>query len=245
MAAAGGFKKRVFDMALTAKTENLMATGQLHHPIYDRLVFHKIKKALGFDHLRLMVSGSAPLSPKVMTFFRCLLSVPVVEGYGQTEACAGTTVGHPDDMMTVGHVGRPFSCLEITLADVPEMGYLHSDTDHKGQPCQGRGEIWIRGPSVFKGYYKDEEKTRECIDEEGWLHTGDIGLWTLHGQLQIIDRKKTIFKLAQGGPYQEKSCVECLLCAVITSRALNAWLVYVFRSCDTKSMSLQKRLKMF
>lgn len=122
-----------------------------------------------------------------------------MEGYGQTENAACATICHPEDMMTAGHVGGPNPAVEIVLIDVPEMRYLHTDTDHKGQPCQGRGEICVRGPPVFKGYYKDEAKTKEAIDEEGWLHSGDIGLWTSQGTLQIVDRKKNIFKLSQGG----------------------------------------------
>ena len=133
-----------------------------------------------------------------MVFFRCILGVAIVEGYGQTEGAAAATISHPDDVGTAGHVGGPSGATEIVLVNVPEMGYLYTDTHHQGQPCQGRGEIWIRGPNVFKGYYKDEEKTKEAVDEEGWLHSGDIGLWTMQGQLQIVDRKKNIFKLSQG-----------------------------------------------
>lgn len=150
------------------------------------------------DQVRILVSGSAPLSDTVMTFYRCMLGVTVVEGYGQTEGTGCTTLGTPDDMITVGHVGGPSGSSEVVLVDVPEMGYLHTDTNNRGVPCFGRGEICFRGPNVFKGYYKDEEKTRETIDDEGWLHSGDIGLWRPDGSLQIIDRKKNIFKLSQG-----------------------------------------------
>mmetsp|Transcript_61841 Transcript_61841/g.182595 ORF Transcript_61841/g.182595 Transcript_61841/m.182595 type:complete len:570 (-) Transcript_61841:600-2309(-) len=198
ISAAGGMKKKIFDSALAAKAEGLQR-GHLTHPLYDRLIFNKLKKALGMDHIRFMVSGSAPLSNKVMTFFRCMLGVPVVEGYGQTEGTAAATIGAQDDIATVGHVGGPVDCCEVVLVDVPEMGYLHTDTSHQGLACRGRGEIWIRGPHVFKGYYKDEAKTKEAINDEGWLMSGDVGLWTLEGTLAIIDRKKNIFKLAQGG----------------------------------------------
>mmetsp|Transcript_26715 Transcript_26715/g.35715 ORF Transcript_26715/g.35715 Transcript_26715/m.35715 type:complete len:679 (-) Transcript_26715:105-2141(-) len=197
MEAAGGMKKRIFDAGLAAKREGLQH-GKLTHGLYDALIFNKIKKALGMDCIRALVCGSAPLSDGVMTFFRCLLGVPIMEGYGQTEGTAAATIGDKDDFASIGHVGGPTAAVEIVLMDVPEMGYLHTDTSHQGQPCRGRGEICVRGPNVFKGYYKDEEKTRETIDEEGWLHSGDVGLWTLNGQLRIIDRKKNIFKLANG-----------------------------------------------
>eukprot|EP00521_Asterionellopsis_glacialis_P007005 CAMPEP_0195281536 /NCGR_PEP_ID=MMETSP0707-20130614/807_1 /TAXON_ID=33640 /ORGANISM="Asterionellopsis glacialis, Strain CCMP134" /LENGTH=675 /DNA_ID=CAMNT_0040340435 /DNA_START=73 /DNA_END=2100 /DNA_ORIENTATION=- len=198
MQAAGGLKLTLFQAALHAKTEGLRNHGHLTHGLYDRLIFNKIKKALGMDQVRFMVSGSAPLSESVMTFFRCLLGVPVVEGYGQTEGAAAATVSALEDQSTVGHVGAPTGCCEVVLVNVPEMGYTHRDTHHNGIPCEGRGEIWVRGPNVFVGYYKDDQKTKETVDEDGWLHSGDIGLWTTEGNLQIIDRKKNIFKLAQG-----------------------------------------------
>ncbi|XP_050915263.1 long chain acyl-CoA synthetase 6, peroxisomal-like [Lathyrus oleraceus] len=92
-----------------------------------------------------------------------------------------------------GHGGSPSPCCEIKLVDVPEMNYT---SDDQPNPC---GEFCIRGPIIFQGYYKDEVQTREVIDEEGWLHTGDIGIWIVGGRLKIIDRKKNNFKMAQGG----------------------------------------------
>ena len=102
-----------------------------------------------------------------------------------TETCAFSCVTDYNDR-EYGHIGMPTSCCEIKLVDVPEMDYLTSD-----KPCS-RGEIWIRGPTIFKGYYKMPEKTAEDITSEGWFKTGDVGLWRLDGNLQIIDRKKSI-----------------------------------------------------
>ena len=136
-------------------------------------------------------------------FLSPLLVLFSSKGYGQTEGAAAATIANPGDVRSVGHVGGPTPTTEICLYDVPEMGYLHTDTIHdtvQKIPCMGRGEICIRGPNVFPGYYKDFENqnTMEMIDHENWLHSGDIGLWRLDGTLQIIDRKKNLFKLAQG-----------------------------------------------
>lgn len=88
--------------------------------------------------------------------------------------------------------------MEFKLKDIPEMNYTSLDRDSRGK-LTPRGEIWLRGYSVFKGYYKDPAKTMETITEDGWLKTGDIGM-ILPGSnaMKIIDRKKNLFKLQQG-----------------------------------------------
>jgi long-chain acyl-CoA synthetase len=136
-----------------------------------------------------------------MEFFRILLGScggSVHEGYGQTETTGGTTITYSEDLTVAGHVGGPLPVCEIKLVDVVDMGYLHTDAVHMNQRCDGRGEICVRGPGVFSGYFKDQVATAEALDADGWLHTGDIGLWTPFGQLAIIDRKKNLLKLSQG-----------------------------------------------
>ncbi|XP_064886081.1 long-chain-fatty-acid--CoA ligase 6 isoform X8 [Columba livia] len=155
--------------------------------LWDKLFFNKIQASLG-GCVRMIVTGAAPASPTVLGFLRAALGCQVYEGYGQTECTAGCTFTTPGDW-TSGHVGAPLPCNLIRLKDVEELNYFAS---------KGEGEICVKGPNVFKGYLKDEEKTREALDQEGWLHTGDIGKWLPNGTLKIIDRKKHIFKLAQG-----------------------------------------------
>lgn len=149
-----------------------------------------MKAALG-GRVRIILSGASPISPDVLDFLRICFGGFVSEGYGMTETSC-LIAGSQRGDNTSGHVGAPSPSCEVKLADVPEMEYTNDDKPYP------RGEICVRGPTLFKGYYKDEVQTREIFDEEGWLHTGDIGCWLPGGRLKIIDRKKNIFKLAQG-----------------------------------------------
>uniref|UniRef100_A0A453KA82 Long-chain-fatty-acid--CoA ligase n=1 Tax=Aegilops tauschii subsp. strangulata TaxID=200361 RepID=A0A453KA82_AEGTS len=186
---SGGLKERLFRTAYNAKRQALM-NGRNPSPMWDKLVFNKIKARLG-GRVRLMTSGASPLSADVMEFLRICFGGEVLEGYGMTEtSCVITTMDIGDKL--IGHVGSPNPSCEVKLVDVPEMNYTCED-----QPYP-RGEICVRGPTIFRGYYKDEVQTRDVIDNDRWLHTGDIGLWLPGGRLKIIDRKKNIFKLAQG-----------------------------------------------
>ncbi|KAL5566075.1 hypothetical protein UlMin_029239 [Ulmus minor] len=187
--SSGVMKERLFRAAYNSKKQAIMR-GRNSSPMWDRLVFNKIKEKLG-GRVRFMGSGASPLSPDVMEFLRVCFGSEVIEGYGMTETSCVISIMDEGDTLT-GHVGSPSSACEIKLVDVPEMNYTSEDQPHP------RGEICVRGPIVFQGYYKDEVQTREVIDDDGWLHTGDIGLWLPGGRLKIIDRKKNIFKLAQG-----------------------------------------------
>ncbi|KAH9682772.1 Long chain acyl-CoA synthetase 6 (peroxisomal) [Citrus sinensis] len=186
---SGGLRERLFNAAYNAKKQ-AMLSGKNPSPMWDRLVFNKIKDKLG-GRVRFMGSGASPLSPDVLDFLKICFGGRVTEGYGMTEtSCLISQLDEGDNLS--GHVGSPNAACEIKLVDVPEMNYTSED-----QPCP-RGEICVRGPLIFKGYYKDEIQTKEVIDEDGWFHTGDIGMWIPGGRLKIIDRKKNIFKLAQG-----------------------------------------------
>ncbi|KAL0730768.1 hypothetical protein Bca4012_026862 [Brassica carinata] len=149
----------------------------------------KVKQGLG-GNVRIILSGAAPLASHIESFLRVVACCHVLQGYGLTESCAGTFVTFPDDLDMLGTVGPPVPNVDIRLESVPDMEY-----DALGSTP--RGEICIRGKTLFSGYHKREDLTNEVLID-GWFHTGDVGEWQPDGSMKIIDRKKNIFKLAQG-----------------------------------------------
>jgi len=184
---------------------------------YNKLLT-KISKKLGLNECQLLISGAAPLSGYLHEFLLNLIpGVSVMQGYGMTETTACGTVMRPDDRAG-GHVGGPTLVTYIKLRDVPEMNRLHSNNPPDG-------EILIGGPANFKGYYKNPAKTEETlIDESGtmWVATGDIGVICPNNSIKIVDRKKNIFKLAQG----EYIAVEKIEMAYSKCPAVNQLWVY-------------------
>jgi len=180
-------KENLLKYALKRKQMEMEKGIFRNNSMWDKIVFKQVHQKLG-GRVRAVFCGSAPLSGRVMQFARCALGAIVFEGFGSTETTAICTTQIPGDLET-GSVGPPLPSARIRLMDVPEMDIWAKD---------GRGEICVKGPSVFKGYLNDPEKTAEALDAEGWLHTGDIGAWQPNGALKVVDRKKHIFKLAQG-----------------------------------------------
>ncbi|CAG9539002.1 unnamed protein product [Cercopithifilaria johnstoni] len=179
-------KRFIFHLALKSKLRQL-AKGQLHfNTIWDKTVFKKTRALFG-GQLRLITSGGAPISTDVMNFSRVVYGCLLVEGYGQTECSAAGTISLPFDTVA-GHVGGPAVWAQVKLVDVKELGYSAEENT---------GEVCFRGAGLMDGYFDDPELTSKTVDQEGWLHTGDIGMWLPNGSLRIIDRKNTLFKLAQ------------------------------------------------
>ncbi|XP_012936178.1 long-chain-fatty-acid--CoA ligase 5 [Aplysia californica] len=180
-------KSLLFKWAMASKMKEIQQGIIRKDSFWDKLVFSKVQEKLG-GRVRVLISGSAPLSSDVMTFLRCAMGCVVLEGYGQTEMGAGITFQLPGEP-GAGHVGPPLPGYQVKLVDVPDMQFFVKDN---------YGEVCARGKPMLKCYYKNPEKTAETIDEDGWLHTGDIGTWLPNGTLKIVDRKKHIFKLSQG-----------------------------------------------
>merc|ERR1719192_1616642 len=174
-------------------------------PMVDRIVFNKIKSLLG-GRMRFAITGGAPLSPETHEFIRVCLGLTLVQGYSLTETtCSGTCMEWGDS--SVGKVGAPMAGMEIKLVNWEEGNYLVKDSPRP------RGEIIIGGPTVAKGYFKNEKITEENFFTEGgkrWFRTGDVGELFEDGTLRIIDRKKDLVKL-QLGEYVSLGKVESQL----------------------------------
>ncbi|CVK15950.1 long-chain acyl-CoA synthetase [Apibacter mensalis] len=177
--SSGWIKKQIFLWALNvAKKFEPFKPVSFSHKIADALVFKKWRKAVG-NNLQLIICGSAALSENLCRIFNAA-GLVITEGYGMTETSPVISVnGRTEDVFRLGTVGPLLNGNEVKIAD--------------------DGEILTKGPNVFLGYYKDEEKTKEIFTEDGWLKTGDIG-YMKDGFLKITDRKKEIFKTS-GGKY--------------------------------------------
>lgn len=189
---AGGFlRKKIFDIGFQYKLSRMLKglKQDKASPFFDSLVFSKIKQGLG-GRVRIILSGAAPLARHVEEFLRVATGSLALQGYGLTETCGASFVSIPDVISMMGTVGVPLPNIDVRLESVPELGY-----DALADPP--RGEVCIRGKSVFVGYHKREDLTQDVM-VDGWFHTGDIGEWQQDGALKLIDRKKNIFKLSQG-----------------------------------------------
>ena len=183
MEKQGGIKKAIFEWSIGVG-KKMRATERAgrkpgfllrkQYEFADKQVLSKIRGLFG-GKIRLAVSGAAPINPEILSFFDAG-GVLVLEGWGMTETSTAATVSTPDEFK-VGTIGKPFPGCEVKIAD--------------------DGEILVKGPNVFQGYYKNEEATRETI-VDGWLHTGDVGEFDEDGFLKITGRKKDIIITAGG-----------------------------------------------
>ena len=189
-AQRGGLAGRLAQAAIRRAFEKTEGTAHtLLDRVFERLVYKRIRARMG-GRLRLVITGSAPLDPRLCRFF-LNIGLDVYEGYGRTESAPVLSVNYPGHRK-LGTVGRAFPGVELRVA--PD------------------GEVLARGPNVMRGYYGHPEATREALDEEGWLHTGDLGRLDHDGYLSITGRKKELFKTA-GGKYVAPLPIEQALAA--------------------------------
>eukprot|EP00826_Nyctotherus_ovalis_P041415 TRINITY_DN4161_c0_g1_i2.p1 TRINITY_DN4161_c0_g1~~TRINITY_DN4161_c0_g1_i2.p1 ORF type:complete len:605 (-),score=202.78 TRINITY_DN4161_c0_g1_i2:176-1990(-) len=194
IAKLSGFKRWIYNKGVTAKQDYLKATGSSVYSFYDRFVFSKTRNAVG-GKVILIFLGGAPISPEVLQMSRIWLCCNIVQGYGQTETTGPILAQRYDDIYPCS-IGSTLVHAEGKLIDIPEMGYKSTDTtDGKSTP---RGELLVRGGAVSPGYWRNPEMTESTFTKDGWVHTGDVAKISPWGHVTIIDRKKNLFKLAQG-----------------------------------------------
>jgi long-chain acyl-CoA synthetase len=183
MKATAEGKGRIFDMAAGTAIDysKAMDTGgpglplKIKHFIFDKLVYGKLRAALG-GKVEYAVSGGAPLGARLGHFFRGI-GVTILEGYGLTETTAASTINLPD-AIRIGSVGRPMPGAAVRIAD--------------------DGEILLKGGQIFEGYWQNQKATDEVLEDDGWFHSGDIGELDSEGFLKITGRKKELIVTAGG-----------------------------------------------
>jgi long-chain acyl-CoA synthetase len=177
-------KGKIFDRAAAVAEDYSRATTsggkvplglKLQHAVFDKLVYSKLRAAIG-GNVRYAVSGGAALGERLGHFFNGV-GILILEGYGMTENTAGATLNTPH-AFRIGSVGKPIAGSSVRIAE--------------------DGEVLLKGGHVFKGYFKNDEATREALTEDGWLHTGDIGQLDGEGFLRITGRKKELIVTAGG-----------------------------------------------
>jgi long-chain acyl-CoA synthetase len=178
--------------------EELSGVHALRYKVANKLIFSKLKPALGLGRARICVSGAAPIAPDVLEFMASL-DVVIHEVYGQSEDTGPTTFNLPG-ITRFGTVGQRIEDIEVKIAE--------------------DGEILVRGPNVFMGYYKDEAATAEALDAEGWLHSGDLGSFSRSGYLTITGRKKDIIITAGGKNIAPKNIEAGLMEHELVSQAV-------------------------
>lgn len=177
-----GLKKKLVTWAKKVGLEHAKETqfgreSGLSFKLAEKLVFSKVKKALGLDRCRLQITAAAPISEDTLNFFFSL-NVPVYEIFGMSESTGPATISLPNGRYRIGKVGVPIHGTEIKIAE--------------------DGEILIRGPHIFMGYLHNPEATAETLDKDGWLHSGDLGLIDQDGYIKISGRKKNLIITAGG-----------------------------------------------
>lgn len=188
-----GLKKKIATWARKVGLEGGYAEQEgksrgLSYKIADKLVFSKVKAKLGLDRCRFQITAAAPISKSTLEFFLSL-GIPIYEVYGMSECTGPATISLPGRYKTA-KAGFIFPGTELKIAE--------------------DGEICMRGRHVFQGYLKNEESTKETLDAEGWLHSGDIGVLDPDGFLRITDRKKDLL-ITAGGENVAPQVIEGLL----------------------------------
>ncbi len=170
-----GLKRKLANLAFRKAETNMPGKKSIGLRILDRLIYKKLRAALG-GNLRLVICGSAKLSPDVERFF-LNIGLPLFQGYGLTECSPVVSANYPGHNK-LGTVGPPFPGVTVKI--------------DKG------GEVLVKSPGVFKGYYNNDKETKAVIDKDGWFHTGDLGFFDKDGYLTINGRLKELFKTSNG-----------------------------------------------